>query len=184
MTRALAIGALAVLLGGCRSSVAPIEIDVGGDAGTCAQFTDLKCVNYLKFSVNVDRQFTSECIKLEQNLTSLCDLPALANGQALFTFQPDQEVVLDVVGMRVFPPESCEESAQCPARRIFSGRTEKFRVGELAGKSIPLHVEVEHDCGAPESSFPFFGGMRTCDEVCGTGLVVCSFSDGCLCKKY
>lgn len=185
--RSLAIGILAVALGGCRSSVAPIEIDVGGDAGTCAQYTDLRCVNYLRFSVKADNEFTTQCVKLKPGevLESLCDVPKLADGRALFTMGPDEKVVIDVVGMRVYPPDTCESGTECPARRIFFGRTEEFRLGDVAGRSIPLPIAVEQECGPREESFKTTPSRPTCEDVCTNGKPVCTFSDGwCLCNAY
>ncbi|HEY3451836.1 MAG TPA: hypothetical protein VGK67_36095 [Myxococcales bacterium] len=172
----------AALLGGCRSSVAPLELDVGGDAGTCAQYVDLSCVNYLRFAVSADHEFSTQCVKVTEVLESLCDVPKLADGRALFTMDPDQEVEIEVTGMRVYPATSCESGSECPSRTIFSGHTQKFRLGDFAGQPIPLGLTLERECGPVEQFFPFPNKKVTsCFEVCGAEPV-CTFSDGCLCR--
>ncbi|MGC4122652.1 MAG: hypothetical protein QM765_50395 [Myxococcales bacterium] len=182
MTRLLLVAVASLSIAGCRSTVAPIELDVGGDAGTCAKYTDLRCVNYLRFSVRKNGEFTTQCVKVSEVLESLCDLPRLADGRVLFTVDPGDEVQFELTGMRAFPATSCE-SSECQPRVIFSGHTQTFRAGDSAGQPISMGISVEHECGGKEQFFPFTGIGKTCDEVCG-GTPVCSFSDGCLCKAY
>jgi len=177
---------LALLLSaaGCRSSLAPLEIGFGDDAGTCAQQTDVSCVNYLRFSVDVDdgEGFRTQCVAVTEPLESLCDVAALADGRELFTLDPDSEVKIKVEGLRVFPTTSCDAEG-CQRRKLFSGETPRFRIGDLAGQAIPLAVTVDEACGAKEQYFPRRDG-QTCSQVCGEELLVCEIQDGCLCKAY
>lgn len=183
MTRPSASAALAcaiLLAGGCRSSEASLEIGFGDDAGTCAQVTDLSCVNFLRFSVDDGSGFTTQCVKVTEQLTSLCDVAELGSGQELFRIDPDKQVQFKVEGLRVYPATSCEAEG-CQRRILFTGVTQTFRMGDRAGQSIPLVVTVNEPCGGREEYFPLPGGM-TCDDICGHGSTVCQIEDGCLCK--
>ena len=180
-----ATAALCALACGCRSSEAAIEIGFGDDAGTCAGITDLSCVNYLQFSIDDGTGFTTQCVKVTQVLTSLCDVASLADGRELFRVDPDREVKIKVEGLRVYPATSCNVNAENPCQRrlMFSGETPRVRIGDLAGQSIPLVVTVSELCRGQEQFFPL-GSGETCEMVCGGEKVVCAIQDGCLCKTF
>ena len=173
---------LALLACGCRSSEAALEIGFGDDAGTCAEVTDLSCVNFLRFSVDDGEGFSTHCVRVTQGLASLCELASLADGRELFRLEPDREVEIKVEGLRVFPATSCEADG-CQRRILFKGQTAKVRIGELAGQSIPLVVSMQEPCGAKEQFFPLRQG-QTCAEICGVDLLICGIEDGCLCKAH
>lgn len=170
--------AVALLAAGCRASETQLAIRF---EGACEAQKDLSCVNYLQFTLEDEKGFSTECIKATQSLSTLCDVAALADGRELFRSDPDALVRVEVKGMRVFPATSCDVQNACPPRVIFSGVTEERRASDLAGSPFPLTIKLVEPCGAKEQFWP---GATNCAAICGAGNVVCDgISGGCLCRR-
>jgi hypothetical protein len=186
-TRAARIALIVALAlsAACSERQARIELTFpdAPDGGTCAQQTDIRCVNYLEFSAGDNQSgFTSQCVKVDVAIGDLCDVAKLADGQELFKLSPGTSLPIRVEGKRVFPATSCN-SGDCPARTIFSGQTAATgTIGDHAGETLEIPLAVVHPCGFPEQFF-FLPPGRTCAELCGgTDLLVCDgVQGGCLC---
>jgi hypothetical protein len=190
-TRAARIALFAVALAtlalpaACSERQARIKLTFpdAPDGGSCAQQTDIKCVNYLEFSAGDNESgFTSQCVKVDVAIGDLCDVAKLADGQELFKLSPGTSLPIRVEGKRVFPATSCN-SGDCPARTIFSGATAVTgTIGDHAGETLEIPLAVVRPCGFPEQFF-FLPPGRTCAELCGgTDLLVCDgVQGGCLC---
>ena len=149
-------------------------IQMYGDAGmgSCAQVTDLGCVNHVRYEFTTTTgELMSLCRPVGRKLASLCDLASLGGDVEV----PADTRDITVSGVRVFPADSCEDTPQCKTRTIFSAH------GDDTGLPVLLDVYLAHDepCGPPEQYFPLPDG-QSCGDVCAAG-VVCSLDTGCLC---
>lgn len=175
----------------CAPSRAELSVTFpAADGGLCEAQTDLRCVNFLRFTVHDSDGFTSRCIKVDQKLANLCEVSKLAEGQELFKLKPDSQMSIKIEGLRAFPAISCDSQNGCGPRIIFSGQSRSVRIGDVAGGSLEIPVEMDKGCGPPESFF--FISQGTCPQLCGSQeLVACDFSTpvdggvsgGCLCKS-
>jgi hypothetical protein len=169
-------------LGPSGQSCAPPTADVGGppdspDTG----YNLVSCVNFLEFKVDNSGEFSTHCIKLTQEILSLCDLKLVADGRELFKIDPNSEVKISVRGLRVFPATSCDvdPTSTCQNRVIFAGSTDLVRIGDLVGGLLELPVTVSEPCGPPEQWFE--KGDQSCADICD--VVVCDgIQGGCLCR--
>jgi hypothetical protein len=183
--RALSLAALASALAACNGPEASLHVVFPPDGGACEAQTSLACVNYLQFTVGVGSGFSSDCLKVDVALDNLCDVEKLARGQQLFKLPPETRLPITLEGLRVFPATSCSADEGCMPRRIFSGTTQASgKVGDFAGRDLPLEITLEEPCGRPEQFF-FLPPGSTCEELCGSpSLVVCSgVQGGCLCQS-
>jgi hypothetical protein len=184
----LLIGFTFAAVCGCKQPEAqlrlkfPVDLDAGVDAGSCHAQTSLKCVNYLQFTAG-SGEFSSHCSRVEVALNDLCDLAKVAEGQEVFKLAPDTPLPITLDGLRVYPAIGCNSSSECPPRRIFSGTTiSEGHIGDYRDQVIDLPVTVLEACGLPEEFF-FLPEGRTCEEICGVGLVSCDHvQGGCLCR--
>jgi hypothetical protein len=162
------VGALALLCG-CKSPQAQITVSFpsAGDGG-CAAQTRVGCVNYLRFTVHDQTGFNTHCVTVPQGqaLTSLCDVADLAQGQELFKLSPDTLLSVKLEGMRVFPATSCEPQESCDPRYIFSGTSQSVRLGDIAGGTLEIPLEMVLPC---QSEDFFFLAPGTRGGTCLTG---------------
>jgi hypothetical protein len=183
MRRALLVALALAAAAGCDRPQARLRFTYdlradGGGPGVCEQVTDLGCVNFVRFQLSAKggTEILTNCVKADQRLTNLCDVEELGRGAELFNRDPDDNVVITMEGLRVFPATTCEITAACPPRELFSGIAGPLRVGDHAGGTIDLTVNRAGACGDPEE-FRQPSGTQTCDEVCETFLpgnrVVC-----------
>ncbi|HEY3352994.1 MAG TPA: hypothetical protein VGQ83_07075 [Polyangia bacterium] len=169
--------------------------DQSGDPVECERFADLGCVNFIRFQLSAKggTDMLTHCVKVERRLGTLCDLPTLAQGTELFNRDPDDTIVVTMSGLRAFPADTCEFTAACPPRELFSGIAGPKRIGDLAGGTLEMTVRQCTDCGAREE-FRQLAAGQTCEDACETGrpgnAVVCpppgsGLSDvqgGCVCR--
>ncbi len=174
-----------VVSGACKAPETQLNLVVPPiDGGACDTFTSLACVNYVEFSVPSAIGFTSHCVKVNVELTNLCDVTKLADGHELFKLAPETALPISVEGRRVFPAVSCDGPPDCPSKPIFRGSTvAEGRIGDYNGRALDLAINMIAPCGPPEQFFfPPEGG--TCAEICGgQGNVICDgVAQGCLCR--
>ena len=176
---------LLALAGACKAPETQLNLVVPAiDGGACDTFTSLACVNYVEFSVPSATGFTSHCVKVNVELTNLCDVTKLADGHELFKLSPETSLPISVEGRRVFPAVSCDGPPDCPSKPIFRGSTvAEGRIGDYNGRTLDLTINMIAPCGPPEQFFfPPEGG--TCAEICGAQAnVICDgVAQGCLCR--
>ena len=165
-----------------RIAITPVfELQTDAGAVECAAFKDLACVNFIKFQIAEQGDLTpsTECITVDQRLTTLCDVEELAKGTEIFRHAKDARVQIKMWGLRVFPATSCEIIPECPAKSLFSGATDWIKASEVQGGQLPLHITEATDCGLKEV-YQLRGG-RDCFTVCDYTEPVCSMHDGCVC---
>jgi hypothetical protein len=183
-TAALALCAALALPAACNDRQTHLKLTFPAtDSGTCQDQTNIACVNYLEFTAGDDVSgFSSQCTRVGVSLGSLCDVAKLAEGQELFKLAPGTKLPIRISGIRVFPATSCN-AGECPAKQIFSGATDATgTIGDHVGDTLEIPVTLVQPCGAPESFF-FLPPGSTCEDLCGTGNVVCDqVQGGCLCK--
>jgi len=181
----VAAASMLALAGACKAPETQLNLVVPPiDGGACDTFTSLACVNYVEFSVPSATGFTSHCVKVNVQLTNLCDVTKLADGHELFKLSPETPLPISVEGRRVFPAGSCSGPPVCPSKPIFRGSTvAEGRIGDYNGRALDLAINMIAPCGPPEQFFfPPEGG--TCAEICGAqSNVICDgVAQGCLCR--
>jgi hypothetical protein len=177
-------GALLVFAGACKTPETRINLIVPAiDGGACGTFTDIACVNFLEFRARNQTASTSRCVKVDSELTNLCDVAGLPDGRELFKLPPDTPLPIEVQGKRVFPANSCG-SSDCN-KIVFRGTTTDIgRLGDYAGRQLDLTLTMVGACGQSEEFF-FLPDGGTCAEVCGRAdNIICDgVAQGCLCKS-
>jgi len=181
----VAAASMLALTGACKAPETQLNLVVPPiDGGACETFTSLACVNYVEFSVPTATGFTSHCVKVNVQLTNLCDVTKLADGHELFKLSPETPLPISVEGRRVFPAGSCSGPPACPSKPIFRGSTvAEGHIGDYNGRALDLAINMIAPCGPPEQFFfPPEGG--TCAEICGAqSNVICDgVAQGCLCR--
>jgi hypothetical protein len=179
---------VAALLGSasaCKTPETRINLIVPSIDGGCGAFADIACVNFLEFRArNSQTTSTNRCVKVDLELTNLCDVASLPDGRELFKLPPETPLPIEVQGKRVFPADSCG-SSDCN-KIVFRGTTTDIgRLGDYAGRQLDLTLTMVGSCGESEEFF-FRPDGGTCAEICGTQTdVVCDgVQNGCLCKSH
>jgi hypothetical protein len=152
----------------------------GGAPLACSDYTDLGCVNFIKFQIKEEGDLTpsTECIQVDKRLDTLCDVTQLQHGTEIFRYDKDARVQIKMWGLRVFPATSCEIIPECPAKGVFEGETDYVRASDLHGQ-LPILITKAEDCGRKEVYRP--RGTRDCYSVCDYSEPVCALQEGCVC---
>ena len=196
MRQALVALVALVACAGCARSQTTITLnyelrDESGAPLSCRDLQDLGCVNFVRFQLS--RQGGSDmlthCIKVDRSLATLCDLETVALGTELFSGEPDDIIVITMQGLRAFPAETCELTAACPPRELFSGIAGPRRLGDLVGGTLVMNVTRCGACGAAEE-FRARASGATCAATCASDALVCpppgsgleDVQGGCLCR--
>ena len=154
------------------------------DGGGCGAFADIACVNFLEFRARNLTASTSRCVKVDVELTNLCDVASLPDGRELFKLPPETPLPIEVQGKRVFPADGCG-SSDCN-KIVFRGTTTGVgHLGDYAGRQLDLTLTMVGSCGESEEFF-FRPDGGTCAEICGTQSdVICDgVASGCLCTAH
>ena len=171
------------------TSQATLQVAMAGGAGACSDFTDLKCVNFVRFTLVNGDGTSTQCIRLAQHLSSLCDVKNLGQNQELFRIGAGDEVTLSLEGVHAFPESTCDQTSACEWRRIFTGTTGKVRGSDIASQpTFTLLMSMTAPCGPSETFSDKRSPSDTCDETCGripaASVASCDgVLGGCLCRS-